>query len=296
MASGFRFNGVDLDSVFARRYSGWPQTAATEFEIAGYGDIAQRYAVLSAGNAAPPTNFRLSSGADLNTVFAANGTTNVRVLTQPSAISGTAAAGSPSGTVTSNTTACAGTGGSGSFTYTWHIANGSGFSLTTPNSQTCGITGNVPAGQSVSGGIYCTIFDGVTSINTNTEPCSLTNTTPPTWNFSITAGTFSAYVVGYHPTSGTGSITGGTFGALTIADLHDVTNLGNSFLYISGFSSDPGKNSLTSIVSNGVTKLGSNATYTYSGGLAQWEWPGPGNVFGFVNGVNYPTVVTGSFT
>lgn len=178
MASGFRFQNTDLDSVFAPQHSGWAQAAATKFVDGSGNDLNLRYAVLSTGSAAAATGFLLSSGADLNTVFAAYGSTGVQVATQPSAISGSAAAGNPSGTVTSNTTSCTGTKGKGSYTYTWHIANGSGFTLTTPNSQTCGITGNVPAGQSVSGGIYCTISDGVTSVNTHTVSASLTNTTP----------------------------------------------------------------------------------------------------------------------
>lgn len=178
MASGFEHSGTDLDSLLAAWHSGWPQAGVTEFEIGG-SDIRTRYATLATGSAAAATGFRTSTSADLNTIFAGYGTTGVTVGTQPSAISGSAAAGTPSGTVTSNTTTCAaGPQGGPTKTYTWHIANGSGFSLTAPNSATTGVTGVIPAGQTVTGGIYCTISDGVTSTNTVTISISLTNTSP----------------------------------------------------------------------------------------------------------------------
>lgn len=178
MASGFTVAGVDLDSIFAPWHSGWAQASVTEFEIAGYGDINQRYATLATGSAAAATSFKVSSGADLNTIFAAYGSTGVRVASQPSAVSGSSAAGTPSGTVTSGTTSCAGTKGGGTYTYTWHIASGSGVSFTNPNGATTAVTGSVNAATTNSGGMYCTISDGVTSVNTNTETWSLQNTSP----------------------------------------------------------------------------------------------------------------------
>jgi hypothetical protein len=294
MASGFiTSNGTDLDSIFAPRYSGWPQAAATEF-VTGGSDLNTRYAPLSSGSASSLTAFRLASGADLNTVFAAYGTTGVRVGTQPSAVSGSQAAGHPSGTVTSNATTCAGAGGSGSYTYTWIC---SGCTANSPHSQTTTFSATVNAASTVNATAYCQISDGVTSTNTGTIPVTLQNTSAASWNFTITAGTWTN-IVGYQPTEGAGSITGGTDGPLTIFAIWDVVNLGNSFIEISGFTSDPGKTSLTSVVANGVTKLGSSAIYSYnsSSGVATWEWQGPGNVFGFVNGSVYPVVVTASFT
>lgn len=302
MASGFRVQSVDLDSIFAPRYSGWPQAGATEFEITGYGDINQRYAVLSAGSATANTDFRTSTGADLATIFAAYGTTGVQVATQPSAISGSAAAGSPSGTVTSNTTSCAGMKGGGTYTYAWYIASGSGFSLTTPNSQTCGVTGNIPAGQSVTGSIGCVISDGVTSVYTSVVGCSLTNTTPPSWAFGITAAqrvSGSLSWTGYIASPILGSGTNLTYGVNTITQLSDDTETDGyqgSVLSISGFSSDPTAAWIVNIVANGKTHVpsGSDFSYSYASGVATWQWKlfGSGaDWFGFASGSTYPVMI-----
>lgn len=150
MASGFRYQNVDLDTILAPQHSGWPvASGSTEFQVAGV-DLTARYAVLSTGTAAADTEFRTAS-ADLATVFAGYGTTYVRVATQPGNISGSANAG-VSGTVTSGTTTCAGSKGGGTYTYTWHIANGSGFSFTAPNSATTAVTGSVSANSTITGG------------------------------------------------------------------------------------------------------------------------------------------------
>lgn len=200
MASGFRFENTDLDSVFAPRYSGWPQAGATEFEIAGYGDINQRYAPLSTGSAAANTDFRISTLADLATIFAGYGTTGVKVGTQPANVSGSAAAGNP-GIVTTNTTTCSGTKGSGSYTYTWHLASGSGVSFTAPNSATTAVSGSVPAGQTISGTMYCTISDGFTSVNTSIVSWSIHNTSPP-----ITVVPYTISATAFHPAAATSNI------------------------------------------------------------------------------------------
>jgi hypothetical protein len=287
MASGFvTASGLDLDSVFAPQHSGWPQGSATEFFDGSGNDLYLRYAPLSTGSAASATGFLLSSGADLNTEFAAYGSTGVQVATQPSAISGSSAAGNPSGTVTSNTTSCSGTKGSGSYTYTWHIANGSGFTLTTPNSQTCAITGNVHAAQSVSGAIYCTISDGTTSANTSAVPASLQNTSPANPIFSITAaelknssGGGSNYI-GFatnHQAYYGGSLNSesGFAGGTGVYEAFVDTSPVLAIFGISGLAADPGQASLGSVTINGVTLTGASATtYTYSGGFCQWQWTG----------------------
>lgn len=177
MASGFKFKGADLDSVFAPLHAGWPQASATDFEIGG-ADVNTRYAPLVTGAAAPATDFKTTGGEDLNQVFAAFGTTGVAVQTQPGNVVGVAAAGNPSGTVTSGVTTCAGTKGKGAYTYTWHIASGSGVTFTAPNSATTAVTGTVPSASTIAGTMYCTISDGTTSVNTNTVSWSLQNTTP----------------------------------------------------------------------------------------------------------------------
>ena len=299
MAAGFRYQNVDLDGIFAPRYAGWPQASATEFKIAGYGDIAQRYAVLSAGSAAANTDFRLSTLADLATIFAAYGTTNVQVATQPSAISGTAAAGNPSGTVTSNTTTCAATKGGGSYTCVWHIANGSGFSLTSPNSFTTAITGNVPAGQSVSGQIYATLSDGVTSTNTILANCSLHNTSVAEPYFTITAAQFkngsgqSSNFYGFATSAvqtyygGTLNSVGGFYNSATLVEIWDNDQTTSCIFGVGGLTSDPGQASLGSVTINGVTLTGASATgYLYNtNGHSQWTWSG--SHFGFVAGTAY---------
>lgn len=175
MASGFEVSGTDLDSILAPYHSGWPQAPATSFQVSGT-DLNARYAPIVTGTATGPTGC-LYRGADLNTIFAGFGTTGVIVLTQPGNVSGVAAAGNPSGTVTSNTTSCAGSKGKGTYTYTWHIASGSG-AFTAPNSQTTAVTGTVNAGTTSTGTMYCTISDGTTSVNTNVVSYSLQNTTP----------------------------------------------------------------------------------------------------------------------
>lgn len=174
---GYKVNGVDLDTIFAPLQPGWPQAGVTEFEIAGV-DLNARYAPLVTGTAAPITDYRTSGPEDLNGIFAAFGSTGVQVLTQPHNVVGAAAAGNPAGTVTTNTTTCAGTKGKGTYTYAWHIASGSGVTFTNPNSPTTAVTGSVPAASSINGTMYCTISDGTTSVNTNVVTWSLQNTSP----------------------------------------------------------------------------------------------------------------------
>jgi hypothetical protein len=177
MASSFKFQGTDLDLVFAPWHTGWPEASATEFEAIA-GDLNTRYATLATGTAAAATDFKTSSAADLNTIFAAYGTTSVIVATQPSAVSGTSAAGNPNGTVTSGSTSCAGSKGKGSYTYTWYFASGSGASFTSGSSASTEVTATVPSNSSISGTMYCIISDGTTFVQTNTVAWSLTNTSP----------------------------------------------------------------------------------------------------------------------
>ncbi len=177
MASGFLSGGVDLDAIFAP-YTTGTHPATTGFEVGGV-DINTRYAPISQGSAALVTGYKISGGADLNTLFAAASSTTVTVGTQPANVSGSTSAGDPSGTVTSNTTTCAGAGGTGSYSYTWHIASGSGVTFTAGTSATTGVTGTVNANTTLSGTMYCTISDGISSVNTNTVNWSLQNTTIP---------------------------------------------------------------------------------------------------------------------
>jgi hypothetical protein len=51
-----------------------------------------------------------------------------------------------------------------------------------------------------------------------------------------------------------------------------------SVVQISGFAANPGQNWLSSVTCGGVTNLGSSATFSYGGGVADWIW---GTEFGF---------------
>ena len=176
MTSKYDVNGVDLDSIFAP-YTTGTQPAATKYTVNGV-DLNQRYAPLSQGSAAQVTGYDVAGVGDLNTLFAAANTTTVTVGTQPGNVSGSAAAGDPSGTVTSNTTTCAGSGGTGSYSYKWTIASGTA-TLTAPNSATTGVTATVNANSTITGTMYCTISDGISSAQTNTVNWSLQNTSLP---------------------------------------------------------------------------------------------------------------------
>ena len=185
MTSGFADNGVDLDSVFAPLHSGWPQAPACRYTINGV-DLNQRYAALSSGTQAAVTRYRDDAGNDLNTYFAAAGSTGVQVGTQPSNVSGSAAAGNPSGTVTSGAASCAGAKGSGVYTYQWTCT---GCTATSPTGSSTTFSATVNAGTTIDPTAYCTISDGVTSVNTGTITIPLTNTTPA---FTTAQHTYSA--------------------------------------------------------------------------------------------------------
>lgn len=297
MTEGIRTGSTDLDNVFAPLQAGWPQAAITR--ISGpSGDLNGRYARLSAGSAAGPTRI-YSDAADLNTIFAGFGTTGVRVGTQPSAVSGVAAAGFPSGSVTSNTTTCAGAGGKESgYTFTWEIISGSA-TLTAPNSATCGVTNSaVPAADTLTGTMLCTISDGTTTVNTNTVGWSLQNTTPNAWVIVIDAGELGGYEFGFGSSGTLGTIvSGGTFEGLSLDGVSEIRT--NSFsipvqtnLTIGGFSSDPGQNWFSTLTSNGHTYASASAsssTWDSSTGQRTWIWNG--GSFGYVVGTDYSVTI-----
>ena len=171
MTSNYQVNGVDLDTLLAPLHSGWPTAGATNDQVAGT-DLDARYAPLSTGTAPAITNYQVA-GKDLNEIFAAYGSTGVQVLTQPSNVSGSSAAGNPSGTVTSASATCAFTKGGGTYTYQWTC---NGCTATDPTSATTTFYATVDAGATDSATAYCTGTDGVTSVNTNTISVSLQNT------------------------------------------------------------------------------------------------------------------------
>lgn len=172
MPSGYEVaGGADLDGVFAPFHSGWPQAAATGYGTAA-ADLNARYAPLSTGGAAAATGYKKVS-ADLNTIFAASGSTAVQVGTQPANVAGSAAAGNPSGVVTSGAATCAGAKGGGTYTYTWHTT---GCTATSPSNQSTTFFATVNAASTDNATAFCTISDGVTSINTSTISVTLQNT------------------------------------------------------------------------------------------------------------------------
>lgn len=302
MASGFNIaSGADLDMVLAPQHPGWPANSATDFFDGNGNDLSLRYAALSTGSAvASNTGFVLASGSDIRTQFAAYGSTNVQVLTQPSAISGSAAAGSPFGTVTSDTATCAGEKGGGAYTYTWHIASGSGFSLTSPNSATTAVTGIVAASQTMTGSIYCTISDGVTSVNTDIISIALTNTSPAGFNFSLVAGSGGA-LVGFKGSAQGGA---GPFGTLNGVSAPVKMTSGNyaleiaddgtdTYFVVSGLTADPSQSGLTELVVNGNALTGSSASYTWNSNTNEASWAWATNV-GLVSGNSYSGTIVGT--
>ncbi|MDE2098628.1 MAG: hypothetical protein KGL39_15345 [Patescibacteria group bacterium] len=290
-ASGITYNGTDLDSLFAPLHAGWPQAAATGITVSG-SDLNTRYAPISTGMAAAAVPVTIH-GTNLNAIFAGYGTTGLSISLQPGAVSGSAAAGNPSGSVTSSSTSCAAIhGNSGAYSYSWHIATGSA-SPTAASSSTSAVTGTVNAGATITGTWYCTISDGVTSANTSTVAWSLQNTTPANWTFTITSGQFSSggnTNTGYDQGS-IGTISGGTQGPLTITVAMDTVSIASyTSLTISGFSADPGRAYFVSMAANGVTLLSSSATYGYGSGVANWAWNG--STFGYPNGSPTTVVIT----
>ncbi len=196
MASGYAVAGTDLDSLLAPLHTGWPQASQTHYAVQGT-DLDARYAPLSTGSAPNSTHYAVQ-GTDLSQIFAAAGSTGVQVATQPSNVSGSAAAGNPSGTVTSGVASCAGIKGGGSYTYNW-VCNGC--TANSPTSSSTSFSATVNAGSTSTPTAYCTISDGVTSVNTASITASLTNTTPA---FTSAQHTYSA-------TSGTETVpTGAT--------------------------------------------------------------------------------------
>lgn len=75
----------------------------------------------------------------------------------------------------------------------------------------------------------------------------------------------------------------GLTGGKTVANVSETAQgscSGISALTVTGFSSNPGSTWLSSITCNGIQKLGSAASFSYSGGDASWQW---GGGFGLIN-------------
>lgn len=110
-----------------------------------------------------------------------------------------------------------------------------------------------------------------------------------TYPVTFTGGSFSTSIV-----AGTGTSSTSGFGAYQLWELTDGYNAGtyDGSAFSLSSSTNPGQSLFTSITANGKTFTSASATYSYSGGIAQWSWlTGP---FGFVNGSNYPVTFVGA--
>ena len=293
MASGFSTNGTDLDSVFAPLHSGWPQASPVEYDVGGV-DLNLRYAPLSTGSAAAATEYDVAT-TDLNAIFAALGSTGVQVGTQPSNVSGTSAAGRPSGTVTSNAASCAGAKGGGSYTYTWTT---SGCTATSPNSSSTTFSATVNAASTDNATAFCTISDGVTSVNTITISVTLQNTTTAGDNLSLGVGTGGSGGSNGYAAGGFGSLIPNTLsdgsivqelavGLMTSASPHQLV------FSINNYPGTITQAYLTSLSINGTVHMPSDSNFTSfsggaHGGTAQWIWSA---VAIPTNGTTVPIVV-----
>lgn len=108
------------------------------------------------------------------------------VATQPSNVSGSQAAGNPSGTVTSAAATCQFVGSNEVLSYTWHTT---GCTADSPNSASTTFSATVNAGTTTDASAYCTGSDGVNSLDTDTIAVALTNSTPA---FTSAQHTYSA--------------------------------------------------------------------------------------------------------
>lgn len=94
----------------------------------------------------------------------------------PTLVNGAGTGLSTKGDATSSSCTVTAVGGSGSYTYTWHVTtlstDGSNISAYSPNSKATSFTAS--SITSARGSAYCTVSDGTTSVNTGTVSISLT--------------------------------------------------------------------------------------------------------------------------
>jgi len=122
---------------------------------------------------------------------------------------------------------------------------------------------------------------GTLTAGTTTVPC------PPNFLNHIT---FTGFDGGFYGSYSPTGLTGGN----TITWVNDQNTFcqggsGQSSLFVSGFSSNPGSTWLTSITCDGVTNSAASASvYQYVSGSAQWFWS---RKFGLVNGSMYSCTI-----
>lgn len=83
-------------------------------------------------------------------------------------------------------------------------------------------------------------------------------------------------------------------GGYTVIGIIDIVvsgSVAHAEVVVSGFSAEPAQNWLTSVIFNGQTYGGANASsYSYSSGTATWQW-GTATGWAFVSSDVYPGVV-----
>ncbi|WP_299944964.1 hypothetical protein [uncultured Microbulbifer sp.] len=159
MACGYQnSSGADLNTVFDLYVEG-SKLAATGYQTSDGQDLNQRYASLSYGSAAA---LQLASAADLNTLWAARGTTSYYTPICDATLSRTSsskhATGTGNTTLTSDIFPAGVSGGEAPYTYTWTRVSGT--VLTVVNQGSASTTfQRVAAGVSTSSVYRCVITD-----------------------------------------------------------------------------------------------------------------------------------------
>lgn len=129
-----------------------------------------------------------SKSVTSNTVTWTVTNTSLGITNQPSAISGSGALGSPSGSgTTSNATVAAG-GGTPPYTYLWSIVNTNGTgTLTASTAATTAVTSTVSAATTNSGTLSCKVTDSASAnVTSNSVAWSEQNTSPSRVTITIT--------------------------------------------------------------------------------------------------------------
>lgn len=177
-------------------------------------------------------------------------------------------------TQTTGSSTVTATGGVSPYTYAWTWQGSSPeISIDDPSSASTSFTasGLNANGETRSGTALCTVTDHLGQTATCTVAVSIT-CAATAWQFTITPGSID-YNSGYESGS-FGSGTGLTNNGHTIIAVLNNFN-GSTFtaaLSINGFSSDPGADFISQITVNGGPLSTSGASYSYSAGVATWDW------------------------
>jgi len=146
-----------------------------------------------------------------------------------------------------------------------------------------------PQTTAVAAGVLClhltTSLFAATDIGTLTKGVR-TYGGPP----GCPALSFWGYATGLEGSYSPAGLTGGR--TLTAAEDFGCGPV-SSHITVDGFSSDPGSTWLTSVTCNGVARLATAASYSYSGSTAFWQWAGATFGLAFLaNGANTSCSIT----